>query len=185
MSIPPGNSVEGVPSSFKVVIFGTGNRVVVRRPGPGNFSGGVYIGTSDCPSRDCAVEIGEGCTANGLMIRLLEDGSRFEMGRDCMVADDVKVWVSDTHAVTDRTGHVINLGRSVTIGDHVWIGYGARILKNTMLPSGSVVGAGAVVCGTSDAVENCVLAGNPARVVKTDICWHRERPQQMVRMASL
>jgi acetyltransferase-like isoleucine patch superfamily enzyme len=52
----------------------------------------------------------------------------------------------------------------VVIGDNVWIGANATILKGVHIGSGSVVAAGAVV--TRDVPERCVVAGNPARVVK-------------------
>lgn len=54
--------------------------------------------------------------------------------------------------------------RPVRIGDKVWIGFGASILKGVNVGEGSVVGAKAVV--TRDVPPYTVVAGNPARVVR-------------------
>ncbi|MBA2585639.1 MAG: maltose acetyltransferase, partial [Chthoniobacterales bacterium] len=50
------------------------------------------------------------------------------------------------------------------IGDNVWIGMNAVILKGVAIGENSVVAAGAVV--TKSVPENCVVAGNPAKIVK-------------------
>jgi maltose O-acetyltransferase len=55
--------------------------------------------------------------------------------------------------------------RPVTIGKNVWLGAGSAILKGVNIGENSVVGFGAVV--TDDVPPNCVVAGNPARIVKT------------------
>ncbi|MFB3164796.1 acyltransferase [Neobacillus sp. 179-J 1A1 HS] len=54
--------------------------------------------------------------------------------------------------------------KSIVIGRNCFIGCNALILKGTILGDGCVVGAGAVVSGQYE--ENCVIAGNPARVIK-------------------
>jgi galactoside O-acetyltransferase len=54
--------------------------------------------------------------------------------------------------------------KPVNIGNNVWIGANAMILKGVSIGSGSVIAAGSVV--TKDIPENCVAAGNPAKVVK-------------------
>lgn len=59
----------------------------------------------------------------------------------------------------------IDRPRKITIGRNVWVGLNAIILKGTEIGDNSVVGAGAVVRGKFPA--NCVIAGNPAKVVKT------------------
>lgn len=53
----------------------------------------------------------------------------------------------------------------VIIEDNVWIGRDARILKGVTIGEGSIVALGAVV--THDVPKYSVVAGNPARVVKT------------------
>lgn len=51
----------------------------------------------------------------------------------------------------------------ITVGDDVWIGYGAVILEDVRIGDGAVVAAGAVV--RSDVPDFAIVAGVPARVV--------------------
>ena len=54
--------------------------------------------------------------------------------------------------------------REIRIGKNCFIGCNSIILKGTVLGNGCVVGAGAVVSGKFE--DNCVIAGNPARVIR-------------------
>lgn len=63
-----------------------------------------------------------------------------------------------------RNHHLSYITKPVIIGNNVWIGANVIILKGVAIGSGSVIAAGSVV--THDIPENCVAAGNPARVVK-------------------
>lgn len=53
---------------------------------------------------------------------------------------------------------------SVTIGDDVWIGYGAIIVGGRTIGTGSIVAAGSVV--TRDVPPCSVVAGVPGRVIR-------------------
>ncbi len=53
----------------------------------------------------------------------------------------------------------------IRIENDAWIGAGAIILPGLTIGEGSIVGAGAVV--TKDVPPHSVVAGNPARVIKT------------------
>lgn len=55
----------------------------------------------------------------------------------------------------------------VVIEDNVWIGEFARICKGVTIGRNSIIGANSVV--TKDVPANCIVAGNPARIIKTDI----------------
>lgn len=52
----------------------------------------------------------------------------------------------------------------ITIGDNVWIGFQAAILKGVTVGEGAIIAAKAVV--TKDVPAWSIVAGNPARVVK-------------------
>lgn len=53
------------------------------------------------------------------------------------------------------------------IGSHCFIGCGAIILPNVVIGDHVIVGAGSVV--TKDIPANSIVAGNPAKVIKSDI----------------
>ncbi len=53
------------------------------------------------------------------------------------------------------------------IGTHCFIGCGAIIMPNITVGNHSVIAAGSVV--TKDVQANTIVAGNPAKVIKTDI----------------
>lgn len=54
--------------------------------------------------------------------------------------------------------------KEIIIGKNCFIGCNSILLKGTVLGDGCVVGAGAVVCGEFE--DGCVIAGNPARVIR-------------------
>jgi acetyltransferase-like isoleucine patch superfamily enzyme len=82
------------------------------------------------------------------------------IGRDCKIARDVIIMDTDQHEVPGM-GLV---SKPVRIGDHVWIGCRAIILKGVTIGAGAVVAAGAVV--TKDVPARAVVAGTPARVLR-------------------
>lgn len=56
-------------------------------------------------------------------------------------------------------------GESTVIGNDVWIGSNAVIMAGVEVGDGSVVGAGSIV--TKDVPAYSIVAGNPARVIKS------------------
>jgi acetyltransferase-like isoleucine patch superfamily enzyme len=92
-----------------------------------------------------------------------------QIGRNCLLAGGVSVRDLDGHPVDAerrRAGEPTPPAgvRPVVIEDDVWIGATAIILKGVTIGARSIVGAGAVV--SRYVPPDCVVAGNPARIVK-------------------
>lgn len=103
------------------------------------------------------------------------------IGKFCSFADDVKIFTGGNHrsdwvttypfaALKKRwpeANHIVGDPCSkgkVTIGNDVWIGYGATIMSGVSIGDGAVIGANSVVA--KDVPAYAVAVGNPARVVK-------------------
>lgn len=69
-----------------------------------------------------------------------------------------------THSINGK-----NPVAPISIGNHVWIGTNAIILKGVDIGDGAVVAAGAVV--TRSVPPRCIVAGNPAKIVKENVEW--------------
>jgi acetyltransferase-like isoleucine patch superfamily enzyme len=72
--------------------------------------------------------------------------------------------ISANHNLIDNNEHIS--APPIRIGKHSWLGMGAMVLPSVVLGDFTIVGAGAIV--TKSFPEGyCVLAGNPARLIKT------------------
>lgn len=60
-----------------------------------------------------------------------------------------------------------SVASSIYIGNNVWIGESARICKGVTIGDNSIVAANSVV--TKNVPPNCIVAGNPAKIVKRNI----------------
>ena len=69
--------------------------------------------------------------------------------------------------IVDKNGEEVGccINKPICVMDDVWIGAGAIILGGVTISSGSTVGAGSVV--TKSVPERVVVAGNPAKVIRT------------------
>jgi len=103
---------------------------------------------------------------------------RIEIGDDVLVSWGATIVDHDSHAVAwhERSADVTDWlhGRKnwshvriapVRIGHRAWIGFNAIILRGVTIGDEAIVAAGAVV--TKDVPPRSVVAGNPARVVRS------------------
>ena len=75
------------------------------------------------------------------------------------------ILVSHPNASRIRNLMANDKGNEIIVGNDVWIGGGAIILPGVTIGEGAVVGAGAVV--TKDVASYTIVAGNPAKVIRT------------------
>lgn len=103
------------------------------------------------------------------------EGTSITIGDDCMFSHDVDVRSTDSHSITNEQGVRINPSEDIQIGNHVWIGVRSTILKGSVIPDNCIVGACSLVSSNTKCVKNSVCVGVPAKIVKTNINWLRER----------
>lgn len=98
-------------------------------------------------------------------------GDNVNIGGDCLIMD------SDAHPhdyMKRRRGFatIVGIGKylkdipskPITIGDDSWLGARCIVLKGVNIGARSIIAAGSVV--TKDIPEDCIAAGNPAKVLK-------------------
>jgi acetyltransferase-like isoleucine patch superfamily enzyme len=99
---------------------------------------------------------------------------RVSIGRECVVADRAMLIDFDHGAVeVERPIRLQGIyKREVRVGNNVWIGYGACILRGVTIGDNAIVGTSAVV--TRDVPPNAVVGGVPARVIRM-----RDEPRRL------
>ena len=103
------------------------------------------------------------------------EGKSITIGRDCMLSHDIDIRNTDSHSILNNKGERINPSEDIWIGNHVWIGMRCIILKGSNVPSESVVAAQSMVTKSLKAPEHSLIGGIPAKTIKSDISWKRER----------
>ncbi|PAF51071.1 hypothetical protein BKH43_02350 [Helicobacter sp. 13S00401-1] len=171
-------------SKLYIEVYGDNNQVFIPNPsteeGGRSFTGRVQVGTPDCLVKNCIVRVGKKTGAFRVEVLLLEDESEVIIGSDCMLSSGVSLTCTDTHSILDKEGNLLNKGKFIRLGDHVWVGADVKILKNVTIASGCVVGTRSLV-SKEFKIPNCVIAGVPAKVVKTDIRWDVKRPNLYIK----
>ncbi len=144
----------------------------------------------------CAISVGRDCIINTRIIfdrpgasfdcgdrcyigaSLLVSAQQISLGDDVLISWGVTIVDHNSHAIdwSQRANDVLNWGKRikdwsnvriapVRINERAWVGFNAIILKGVTIGQGAVVAAGAVV--TKDVPPYSVVAGNPARVIRT------------------
>jgi acetyltransferase-like isoleucine patch superfamily enzyme len=96
------------------------------------------------------------------------------IGRECVIADRVML-IDFDHGMVEVDRPIRQQGiykRDVRVGNNVWIGYGACVLRGVTVGDNAVIGTNAVV--TDDVPANAVVGGVPARVIRM-----RDEPRSM------
>lgn len=144
-----------VKSSFLSNLVGLYSRTIIVTRAPG-----------------AVIEIGNNVGISGATIYARK---KISIGENTCIGGNCKILDNDFHPINmeDRINLLNDVhggdsdlipSREIHIGKNCFLGCNSIILKGTVLGDGCVVGAGAVVSGKFE--DNCVIAGNPARVIK-------------------
>lgn len=95
-------------------------------------------------------------------------GDVVEIGSDFTCGRDVVIRSYDGHTI-ELEGY--KLSEPIKIGNHVWVGQGATILKGVSIGDGAIIAAGALV--TKDVPAHCIVGGVPAKIIRENVKWHK------------
>jgi len=110
-----------------------------------------------------SVKIGQG-TFIGHQTVITGGLGKIAIGSNCDISDRVSIFCG-THEIgsySRRAGS--GIGKDITIGNGVWIGYGALILPGVTIGNGAVIAAGSIV--NKNVEDNTLVGGNPIRVIR-------------------
>jgi acetyltransferase-like isoleucine patch superfamily enzyme len=156
-----------------MLFLGSGVKLQIGRSARVRFGRWVWIGHDTkirCHEGEVRIGdktvLGQECTISAYQ--------HVSIGEQCIIADRVMM-IDFDHNVAEVERPIRLQGiykRDVRVGNNVWIGYGAQILRGTTVGDNAIVGASAIV--TRDVPANAVVAGSPARVIRM-----REAPERL------
>jgi len=90
------------------------------------------------------------------------------IGDDAWIGEQVILRDSDSHQIADGARPV---NAPIVIGDHVWVGMRAIVLRGVTIGDGAIVAAGSLV--NRDVPARALVAGVPATVRRRDVTWRK------------
>lgn len=144
-----------------------GDRAVLK---VGDFT--VHAGSHISVNNGATLSLGSGYMNHECLVSCFRSIS---VGDDAAIGPRVVIRDADNHKIVRLSGNgeegAPENGDSapIVIGNHVWIGMGATILKGVTIGDGAIVAAGSIV--NKDVPPHSLVAGVPARVVKTQVSW--------------
>lgn len=123
----------------------------------------VYSGANIIINKKAILELGSGYTNNDVEIICFK---HIKIGHGVAISKGVIIRDSDNHTINGNNEEV---EKPIIIGNHVWIGMRAIILKGVKIGNGAIIAAGAIV--TKDVPEKTLVAGVPAKPIKENVIW--------------
>lgn len=79
---------------------------------------------------------------------------------------------NDFHTLSDvATGYDMSVKGPICIGNKVWVANGCSIMKNSSIPSNTIVSSKSLVNKNMEIPEYSLIAGTPAKLKKQNVRW--------------
>lgn len=121
-----------------------------------NFIPSIEIGNNVSLGKNCHI----GC------VNRVRIGDNVLGGNDILIIDHNHGMSNETDIYLPPNKRKLSSHGEIVIGDNVWIGDKVTILAGIHIGNNCVVGANTVV--TKDIPDNCVVVGNPSRIIRTN-----------------
>ena len=164
-------NVSGKGRIFQPVLFQGSGKISIGNDvnfgyhlSPQFYTGYTYI---EARNPESIISIGDKCWINN-SCTIVSESEGIKIGSRCLMGTNVEIYDSDFHDLhpQNRFGGKAKVA-SVSIGDNVFIGSNARILKGVSIGDNSVIANSSVV--VSSIPSNVIAAGNPARAIKSTL----------------
>ncbi len=160
--------VDGTPVVLQPVLFLGHGQIIIGRQVEFGWRTSVGFHTGYCHVEatppHAVIEFGDGAQVNNNAY-IKSEGAGIRIGAKALIGSHVEILDSDFHELhPDRRRGGSPRMAPVDLGENVFIGDGAKILKGVTIGANSVIGAGSVVTGVIPA--DVIAAGNPARVLR-------------------
>ncbi len=124
---------------------------------------------------NCIFTIDNNTTVGSSSFFMEESNTTICIGQDCMLGRNISISTTDFHSIIDKeSGERLNKAEDIIIGDHVWVGYSVSFGKGTSVGNNCVIGEHSLVTKKFHD-DNVIIAGIPAKVIKSGIDWKREK----------
>lgn len=155
---------------YKCVFLFSGSNNIIKVSKNSKFKNVTFCIEGD----NNVITIGENASFCGKTEIVCLEGTKLTIGSNLLSSSDVRIRTSDSHSIYDLEHRRINLAKNIVIGNNVWLCQKVSILKGSIIPDNCVVAYGAIV--TKQFKDgNCILGGNPAKIIKENIEWGEER----------
>lgn len=129
-------------------------------PSPYFYSGYMYL---EARKSDAFIKIGGNTIMNNNIVIIAESGS-IEIGSYCNIGTNVEIINSDFHHIHPlKRNDGTHKAKSIRIGNNVFIGSNAKIMKGVTIGNNVIIANSAVVF--ESVPENTIVKGNPSIVV--------------------
>lgn len=108
------------------------------------------------------ISLGENFFANFNLTIL--DEAMVTIGENAFIGPNVSMYTACHPLDAVERNRGVEWAEPITIGNNVWIGGNVTILPGVVIGDNVVIGAGSVV--TKSFPDNCLIAGNPARLLR-------------------